>query len=177
MQGPVPTTLLCVLAGLASVALVVNGKNFDQFLTCSACIAAGHGWNAAKYRCGGYKTRHCAPGAGNLNSSSFCCNFNSSSFCLKSRTCHSASVEPRVLKTRRVFHLGVRVKERESCVDDVSVFCKARPPLVSVLRGAVSQLQLSELETLAKKVRRTGPANAHPGLAAYVLTYMYCVSN
>ena len=173
MQGPVPTTLLCVLAGLASVALVVNGKNFDQFLTCSACIAAGHGWNAAKYRCGGYKTRHCAPGAGNLKSSSFFCSFNSSSFCLKSRTRHSASVEPRV-KTRRVLHPGVRVKERESCVDDVSVFCKARPPLVSVLRGAVSQLQLSELETLAKKVRRTGPANAptpqDPGLAAYVLT-------
>ena len=174
MQGPVPTTLLCVLAGLASVALVVNGKNFDQFLTCSACIAAGHGWNAAKYRCGGYKTRHCAPGAGNLKSSSFFCSFNSSSFCLKSRTRHSASGEPRVL--RLVAYCIQECASRSVKAALMMFLSSAKPALrwYPCCGARYPSCNCPSSKRSQRKFGAQGPPTPQPprtpGLAAYVLT-------
>lgn len=110
-----------LIYGLFKVTLM--GASFDQFQTCSSCVAAGHGWSSAKHRCGGFKTRRCEPQE-------------------EAQPGNGAKDELQV--------------QDPGCVD-LPVLCKGRAPLVIVRRGALSEQQLSGLETLTAKVERNGP--------------------
>ena len=114
--------LMWLIYGLFKVTLM--GASFDQFQTCSSCVAAGHGWSSAKHRCGGFKTRRCEPQE-------------------EAQPGNGAKDELQV--------------QDPGCVD-LPVLCKGRAPLVIVRRGALSEQQLSGLETLTAKVERNGCA-------------------
>ena len=57
------STRAMVLLALLCLPSMSVAHGFDDFATCQACVAAGHGWSVAKSKCGGFSNRVCPAAA------------------------------------------------------------------------------------------------------------------
>eukprot|EP01044_Picomonas_judraskeda_P025916 COSAG03_NODE_7680_length_885_cov_0.760814_1_plen_281_part_10 len=63
-------SLLLATLLLLSLLAQLDAGRFDVYADCESCVADGHGWSATKNKCGGFKSKACHAGAGNMLTSS-----------------------------------------------------------------------------------------------------------